>query len=86
METQEQLKKTWVKFYPSYIEKTLKHSEGRKINSEIAVENPTIKEIFAICAEQLKLDCKQELVNILDNILETSSERLDEERESYYWT
>ena len=62
MEQIDTMKKQWVKVYPTYIDKALKHSEGRKIACDIAVENPTTKEIFAICAEELRLDCKQEIV------------------------
>lgn len=61
MESDDLLKKKWVKVYPSYIDKTLKYSEGRRVASTIAVESPNIKEIFIICAEVLKLDCAQEV-------------------------
>jgi signal recognition particle subunit SEC65 len=62
MEQADTMKKQWVKVYPSYIDKALKHSEGRKISATLAVENPNIKEIFAICAEELRLDSKMEVV------------------------
>ena len=62
MEQADTIQKQWVKIYPSYIDKALKHSEGRKISATLAVENPSIKEIFAICADQLRLDSKMEVV------------------------
>jgi len=65
MESKDSLQKTWIKFYPSYIDKNLKHSEGRKISNENSLENPTCLEIFKICAELLKLDCKMEHVNLI---------------------
>ena len=43
MENKDNLKKKWVKIYPSYIDKGLKVSEGRKVSNTIAVENPTAK-------------------------------------------
>ena len=63
MEKADTLQKSWVKIYPSYIDKGIKHSEGRKVSSEIAVENPTINEIFLLCANVLKLECRQEVVS-----------------------
>ena len=69
MEQAEDVQKKWVKFYPSYIDKDLKCSEGRRIPSEIAVSNPTTKEIFAVCSEGLKLNCKEEKVYF--DLLET---------------
>jgi signal recognition particle subunit SEC65 len=62
MEKTEDLKKKWIKFYPSYIDKGLKYGEGRKVSSAIAVENPTAREIFIICGEYMKLDCVEEYV------------------------
>lgn len=66
MEQADTIQKQWVKIYPSYIDKALKHSEGRKISATLAVENPSIKEIFAICAEHLRLDSRTE--NVRDNL------------------
>jgi hypothetical protein len=65
MESSEALQKKWVKIYPSYIDKALKHSEGRKVSSAIAVENPTCRDIFIVCSEILKLNCSEQFVNIL---------------------
>jgi signal recognition particle subunit SEC65 len=62
MESNESLKKSWVKVYPSYIDRTLKCSEGRKLASSLAVENPNIAEIFIVCAEFLKLDSAQDVI------------------------
>lgn len=64
MENENDLKKRWVKIYPQYIDKALKHSEGRKVSASIAVENPTTKGILGICSETLKLSCKEESVNL----------------------
>lgn len=65
MEKTSEIKKKWVKIYPTYIDKGLKTSEGRKVNKNIAVENPQLKEIFGVCAEVLKLDSKAEFVYYL---------------------
>jgi signal recognition particle subunit SEC65 len=64
MEQVDQLQKKWIKIYPSYLDKDLKCSEGRKISSNIAVSNPNTKEIFVVCSELLKLGCKEEKVVI----------------------
>jgi signal recognition particle subunit SEC65 len=39
----------WIKIYPSYLDKTIKKSEGRKMGSEFCVENPMIRELYVIC-------------------------------------
>ena len=52
--------KKYVKVYPVYIDKTLKYSEGRKINKEICTENPRAKDIYRVCNEILGLKCKLE--------------------------
>ncbi len=78
MEQADELQKKWVKIYPSYLDKDLKCAEGRKISSEVAVSNPTTKEIFGACSEILKLNCKEE--KVLFKLLETSSQRLYETR------
>jgi signal recognition particle subunit SEC65 len=62
MEQADQIQKKWVKIYPSYLDKDIKCSEGRKIPLEIAVSNPNTKEIFVVCSELLKLGCKEEKV------------------------
>jgi signal recognition particle subunit SEC65 len=62
MESQETLVKKYIKIYPSYIDKALKHSEGRKVSSSIAMENPRIEEINAVCSQVLGLDSKKENV------------------------
>ncbi len=66
MESNDKLMKTWVKIYPIYIDKGVKRSEGRKVANEFAVENPSIKEIFAIIGS-INLECFAENVNL--NIL-----------------
>lgn len=40
----------WVAVYPQYIDKSLKHSEGRKIGADDAIENPTAGEIAYACS------------------------------------
>ncbi len=60
MEQAETIQKQWVKIYPSYIDKALKHNEGRKISASLAVENPSIKEILAICKQELGLNSAPE--------------------------
>ena len=67
MEKTEDKKKKWIKIYPSYIDKALKHSEGRKVAINYAVENPNIREIFGVCSTILSLECKEEIVFILIN-------------------
>ena len=52
--------KKYVKIYPIYMDKTIKYSEGRKINIELCVENPRAKDIYRICEEILGLKCKLE--------------------------
>ena len=52
--------KKYVKVYPIYIDKTIKYSEGRKINKELCVENPKAKDIYRVCNELLGLKCKLE--------------------------
>ncbi|KAA6399526.1 MAG: hypothetical protein EZS28_004950 [Streblomastix strix] len=41
----------WHVIYPAYLDSTKKKHEGRLVNKEIAVENPTINEIVAACKE-----------------------------------
>lgn len=56
-------KKTdFVKFYPNYIEKTAKVSEGRKVSAEIAIENVNSHEILKVVSEYLRFPCKVEYV------------------------
>ena len=64
MENNEALKKKYIKIYPTYIDKHLKHSEGRKIPLTIAVENPLSVEINAVCAKILNLDSHIEIVKL----------------------
>ncbi len=64
MESESNSKKKWVKVYPCYIDKSLKCHEGRKVSSELAIENPTVKEIFFVCAEAMKIDCASEVVEL----------------------
>jgi signal recognition particle subunit SRP19 len=49
-----------VKIYHIYMDKTIKYSEGRKINIELCVENPRAKDIYRVCEEILGLKCKLE--------------------------
>ena len=42
------------------MDKTIKYSEGRKINIELCVENPRAKDIYRVCEEILGLKCKLE--------------------------
>ena len=49
----------FIKIYPNYIDKDMKISEGRKINSEISVSNPHIKEIYYVC-KNLGFECVME--------------------------
>ncbi len=56
MESQSTLTKNWVKIYPSYIDSTLKQSEGRKVSIEYSVDNPTVPELFLVCKELFGLD------------------------------
>jgi signal recognition particle subunit SEC65 len=62
MENNEALKKKYIKIYPSYIDKQLKHSEGRKVPLSVAVENPLTTEINAVCNQILGLDSASEKV------------------------
>ncbi len=62
MEQTEDIQKKWIKIYPSYLDKDLKNSEGRKVPADIAVSNPTTRDIFVVCSEVLKLNCKEEKV------------------------
>ncbi len=62
MENTDSVQKKWVKIYPSYLDKSLKQSEGRKVPNDVAVENPTSREIFLVCGEILKLNSKEEKV------------------------
>lgn len=56
----ERIEKTWVKVYPSYIDKGLKHSEGRRVSAVYAVDKPTVHEIYIICKQLFGLDCSIE--------------------------
>jgi signal recognition particle subunit SEC65 len=56
--------KTWIKIYPSYIDKELKHSAGRKVSLPYAVDKPLAQEIYVVCTNLLKLPCKLEYVHI----------------------
>lgn len=62
MESNDKMIKTWIKIYPIYIDKGMKRSEGRKVADEFSVENPSIKEIFAI-VKSINLECFAENVN-----------------------
>jgi signal recognition particle subunit SEC65 len=62
MESGDEMKKKWVKIYPQYIDKGAKHSEGRKLSNEVSIDNPTTREIFFVCSEVLRLDCREEKV------------------------
>ncbi len=62
MENNEAMKKKYIKIYPTYIDKQLKHSEGRKVPLSVAVENPQSQEINAVCAKILSLDSALENV------------------------
>ncbi len=53
--------KKYVKVYPIYIDKGVKYSEGRKINSELCVEKPNALTIQRVCTELLGLKCKLEI-------------------------
>jgi signal recognition particle subunit SEC65 len=64
MENNDAMVKKFVKIYPSYIDKELKHSEGRRIPMSIAVENPRSIEIYAVCSKILGLDAREENVKI----------------------
>jgi signal recognition particle subunit SEC65 len=64
MESEDKISKTWIKVYPSYLDKELKHSDGRKVALPYAVEKPIAQEIFLVCTNILKLNCKVEYVNI----------------------
>jgi hypothetical protein len=79
MESEDKTVKTWLKIYPSYIDKEIKHSEGRKVSLPYAVDKPSAQEIFLICQNLLKLPCKLEYVSILIYIA-SSSKGLAEER------
>jgi signal recognition particle subunit SEC65 len=57
MESNASLTKNWIRIYPSYIDKELIHSEGRKVSLLYAVEKPTVPEIFIVCKELFGLDC-----------------------------
>jgi signal recognition particle subunit SEC65 len=83
MESTKDIKKKYIKIYPTYIDKGIKYSEGRKIASGIAVENPHIREIAAVCAEMLGLEVKLEVVIILHIFMIASpSQRLVKKRKS----
>jgi signal recognition particle subunit SEC65 len=62
MEDENTMTKRWVKIYPSYIDKEMKHSEGRKVSNAYAVDKPNSGEIYQICSGLLKLSCKVEYV------------------------
>lgn len=67
MESDEKtLLKHWVKIYPTYLDKTLKVSEGRKVANTLAVETPTLQEIAEICVNLLKLPIKPQAVYIFN--------------------
>lgn len=59
-------KNDFIKFYPNYIEKTAKVTEGRKVNSEMAIENVLSHEIHKVVSEYLRFPCKVEyVINII---------------------
>ncbi|TKR95321.1 hypothetical protein L596_009507 [Steinernema carpocapsae] len=49
----------WVCFYPNFINKKCKAVEGRRVNLDIAIENPTPQEIFDILSHA-GLKCRLE--------------------------
>ena len=57
MESESNTSKSWIKIYPSYIDKELKHSEGRKVSSELAIEKPNVIEIYSVLKNLLDMDC-----------------------------
>ena len=60
MESNQTIQKTWIKIYPSYIDKDLKQSEGRKVSALYAVDKPTVPEIYVICRDIFGLECNVE--------------------------
>ena len=72
METTDGIQKNWVKIYPSYLDKNIKHSEGRKVPNDVAVENPTSREIFFDCGEILRLNAKEEKVKLEINLIQNN--------------
>lgn len=60
--TKDDVEKKWIKIYPIYIDKGVKVSEGRKVSLANAAENPTAKDIYAVCTQFLGLNCKIEEV------------------------
>jgi signal recognition particle subunit SRP19 len=61
MESDNITTKTWIKIYPSYIDKELKHSEGRKVSNELAIEKPSAHEIYTILKNVFDMDCKAQM-------------------------
>ncbi|KAK2197146.1 bifunctional Signal recognition particle [Babesia duncani] len=49
----------WKIIYPTYLDKSMSVSGGRRVKKEIAVLNPTVEEIQMVC-EHLKVPCKVE--------------------------
>jgi len=54
--------------YPSYINKKLKISEGRRIPVTKACEDPTAQEIFDSVTRDLKLQAELEAIHTLWNL------------------
>ena len=52
--------KKYLTVYPIYIDKGVKYAKGRKINTELCVENPNAAIIERVCVELLGLKCKLE--------------------------
>eukprot|EP00948_MAST-09A_sp_MAST-9A-sp1_P004274 g4274.t1 len=51
--------KDWHIIYPAYVDKELKRSQGRRVALTDACENPTIQDIYSLCAK-LKVEAIME--------------------------
>lgn len=50
----------WVVIYPSYLDKKKTVAEGRRVPLDVAVENPSLTEIYN-CVKKLGFDSVQEV-------------------------
>lgn len=50
----------WVIIYPSYLDKKKTVAEGRRVPQNIAVDNPSLTEIYN-CVKKLGFQCVQEV-------------------------
>lgn len=57
--------KNIIKIYPSYFDKNLKVSDGRRVCLNDAIEDPSCEEVYNAIHQILKFECVPEYVSLL---------------------